>query len=81
MQEVASLQEMSVLFASMKNTDFNETMCTKEINALQKSHKEFLDRSFASKQTVVQGAKLEKKGKLLNSKQVNKYLRQFPNPK
>lgn len=65
----------------MKNNDFNETLCAKEINALNKSHKEFLDRSFASKNTLASGAKLIKTGKLLDSKQINKYLRQFPNPK
>ncbi len=76
--EVACLQELTVLFASMKNNDFNENKCSKEISTLQKNYKEFLDKKFELKH---KDSKILTAGRVLNSKQVNKYLKGFPNPK
>lgn len=75
---VACLQEMTVLFAAMKTSDFNEKVCAKEIQALQKANLDALQRN-ADASSKNKG--LLTTGKVLNSKQINKYLRQFPNPK
>lgn len=60
----------------MKNNDFNEKMCAKEIGNMKKNYKEFLDKKYAAKHTE---SKLIQSGRVLNSKQINKYLRGFPN--
>uniref|UniRef100_A0A0K8TN87 CHCH domain-containing protein n=1 Tax=Tabanus bromius TaxID=304241 RepID=A0A0K8TN87_TABBR len=77
--EVACMQEMSVLFACLKNNDFVEQYCSKEISNFNGCYKSFLDRKFQQKKAEHQGVIVP--GKNLNYKQLNKYLRSYPNPK
>jgi hypothetical protein len=73
---VPCLHEMSVLFAALKNTEFNENLCSKEIEAVKKAHIEAMNRDREEK--LKNSGQLSTTGKVLNSKQLNKYLRKFP---
>lgn len=76
--EVPCLQELSVLFASMKNHEFNDSFYRKEIDNVQKSHVAHLDKRFADRQTFNKG--IVSTGRDLTFRQLNKYLKGFPNP-
>ncbi|XP_018786800.1 PREDICTED: coiled-coil-helix-coiled-coil-helix domain-containing protein 1 [Bactrocera latifrons] len=76
--DVACLQEMGVLFACLKDNEFVEKYCNKEIHQFQKCYKFYADSKFEAKKTVNQG--IITPGKNLNYKQLNKYMRRFPNP-
>uniref|UniRef100_A0A1B0CFZ5 Uncharacterized protein n=1 Tax=Lutzomyia longipalpis TaxID=7200 RepID=A0A1B0CFZ5_LUTLO len=76
--DVACLHEMSVLFACMKGADFNESACSKEITSLKKCYKTFLDTKKQKKAEDKTGNVVV--GRNLNYKQLNKYLRSYPNP-
>lgn len=76
--DVACLQEMGVLFACLKDNEFVEKYCHKEISQFQNCYKFYMDRKFEAKQTVNQG--IVQPGNNLNYKQLNKYMRRFPNP-
>uniref|UniRef100_A0A1L8DCV8 Uncharacterized protein n=1 Tax=Nyssomyia neivai TaxID=330878 RepID=A0A1L8DCV8_9DIPT len=77
--DVACLHEMSILFACMKGAEFNESACAKEITSLQKCYKTFLDTKKHRKAEDKTGNVVV--GKELNYKQLNKYLKSFPEPK
>nr|XP_036223253.1 coiled-coil-helix-coiled-coil-helix domain-containing protein 1 isoform X2 [Bactrocera oleae] len=76
--DAACLQEMGVLFACLKDNEFVEKYCNKEIQQFQKCYKFYADSKFEAKKTVNQG--IITPGKNLNYKQLNKYMRRFPNP-
>ncbi|XP_037926659.1 coiled-coil-helix-coiled-coil-helix domain-containing protein 1 [Hermetia illucens] len=76
--EVACLQEMTILFTCLKENDFQESLCSKEVQTFNKCYKTFMDTSFQAKKVDSQGA--VKPGKDLNYKQLNKYMRRYPNP-
>uniref|UniRef100_A0A6B2E5G8 CHCH domain-containing protein n=1 Tax=Phlebotomus kandelakii TaxID=1109342 RepID=A0A6B2E5G8_9DIPT len=78
-EEVACLHEMSVLFACMKGAEFNESACAKEITSLKKCYKTFLDTKTQKKADDKTGNVVV--GRDLNYKQLNKYLRNYPQPK
>jgi uncharacterized protein YdaT len=67
---------MSILFAAMKNSEFDESLCKKEIEALKKAHIEAMNK--AREEKLKNSGQLSTTGKVLNSKQLNKYLRKFP---
>lgn len=77
--EVPCLQELSVLFASLKNNDFNESFCTKEIEKVQNAHVAHLNKKFANSQILTKG--VVSTGRDLTFRQLNKYLKGYPNPK
>lgn len=76
--EVSCLQEMTQMFACLKTNEFAENLCGKEISSFQKCYKFHIDKAFDAKKTENQG--ILKPGKDLNYKQLNKYLRNYPNP-
>ncbi|KAH8291166.1 hypothetical protein KR054_009389 [Drosophila jambulina] len=76
--DVACLQEMGVLFACLKDNEFVEKYCHKEISQFQNCFKCYMDRKFEAKKTVNQG--IVQPGNNLNYKQLNKYMRRYPNP-
>ncbi|GAB0092060.1 uncharacterized protein DMENIID0001_070180 [Sergentomyia squamirostris] len=76
--DVACLHEMSVLFACLKGADFVESACSKEITSLKKCYKGFLDTKSQRKVDDKSGSVVI--GQKLNPKQLNKYLRLYPNP-
>lgn len=67
---------MSVLFAALKDQDFNEKGCSKEIETLRKAHMEALAK--AREEKLKNAGVISTVGSQLNSKQLNKYLRKFP---
>lgn len=75
-KQVPCLHEMSILFAALKNTEFNENQCMKEIDALKKAH--VTSMSTAREDKLKNAGQITTTGRLLNSKQLNKYLRKFP---
>lgn len=74
-QTVACLHEMSVVFAAMKDNEFNEKSCAKEIETLKKSHVEALNQ--AREEKLKNTGVVTSIGNQLTSKQLNKYLRKF----
>lgn len=76
--DVACLQEMTVLFACLKDNEFVEKFCSKEISQFKKCYKVYMDRKATAKETINQG--IVTPGNNLNYKQLNKYMRRFPNP-
>lgn len=74
--DVACMQEMSILFACLKNNDFNESLCNKEVTTFNKCYKTFLDKKQVTKITQSKG--ILTPGKDLNFKQVNKILKKYP---
>uniref|UniRef100_B5DUN8 CHCH domain-containing protein n=1 Tax=Drosophila pseudoobscura pseudoobscura TaxID=46245 RepID=B5DUN8_DROPS len=66
--DVACLQEMGMLFACMKDNEFVEKYCHKEIQQFQNCFKYYMDRKFKAKKTVNQG--FVQPGNNLNYKQL-----------
>ncbi|XP_055837850.1 uncharacterized protein LOC129906202 [Episyrphus balteatus] len=77
--DVACLQEMAVLFACLKDNEFAEKLCPKEIATFEKCYKVHMDKKFEAKKTDSLG--IVAPGKDLNYKQLNKFMRFYPNPK
>lgn len=67
---------MSILFAALKNTDFNENACMKEIDALKKANVDAMNA--AREEKLKNAGQITTHGKVLNSNQLNRYLRKFP---
>lgn len=61
----------------MKDNEFNEKQCTKEIEALQKAHIIAMDT--AREEKLKNAGQVATIGKQLNSKQLNRYLKKFQN--
>lgn len=77
--DVACIQEMTILFSCLKNNDFNQTACAKEISTFKGCYKGFMDTKFATKQARAKGG--VSTGKKLHARELNVFLRGFPNPK
>lgn len=75
-KQVACLHEMSILFAAMKDNDFNEKKCKKEFEALKKANIEAMNRAREDK--LKNAGQISTTGNKLNSNQLNKYLKSFP---
>uniref|UniRef100_A0A6M2DCM4 Putative coiled-coil-helix-coiled-coil-helix domain-containing protein 1 n=1 Tax=Xenopsylla cheopis TaxID=163159 RepID=A0A6M2DCM4_XENCH len=73
------LHEMSILFACLKDNDFSETICAKEIANFQKCHTDFMKQSYIDKEQALKGV-MNPGQKNLTHRQVNKLLKGFPNP-
>uniref|UniRef100_U5EG08 CHCH domain-containing protein n=1 Tax=Corethrella appendiculata TaxID=1370023 RepID=U5EG08_9DIPT len=76
---VACLQEMAVLFACLKKNEFDESLCPKEISTFKNCYQIFVDSESAKK--VIQQKNIIAPGRDLNSRQLNKYLKNYPNVK
>lgn len=75
-KQVACLHEMSVLFAAMKDHEFNEAYCEKEIETLNKANIDAMNTARENK--LKNAGAITTTGRDLNSKQLNKYLKKFP---
>lgn len=78
-KEVACLQEMSVLFACLKTNDFVEATCAKEMGTFKKCYKVHIDKELAMKKSKLKN--VANPGKDLTYKQLNKFMKLYPNPK
>lgn len=74
--EVACLYEMSLVFACLKNHEFAEKYCEKEIGQFKQCYQSHIDQAYAAKTRGNLG--IITPGNKLNSKQLNKYFRRFP---
>lgn len=75
-EKVPCLHELSILFASFKDNDFDEKMCKKEIDTLKTAH---MHAEIEKKEDKLRNSgKAVSTGRKLTSKQLNKYLRRFP---
>nr|XP_045607483.1 coiled-coil-helix-coiled-coil-helix domain-containing protein 1-like [Procambarus clarkii] len=79
-QNVACLQEMSILFACMKKNEFTQAFCSKEIESFQSCHKEFMHSQRMKNAQERQGL-LVPGEKNLSHKQLNVLLKKYPQPK
>lgn len=76
MDQVPCLHELSVLFAAMKDNEFDEKLCKKEIEKLQKAH-EISEQQHREEKLRNSGESVST-GRKLTSIQLNKYLKRFP---
>lgn len=74
--QVPCLHELSILFASMKDNEFDEKSCKKQIDALKKAH-EIAENQKREDKLRNSGAVVST-GRKLTSIQLNKYLKRFP---
>jgi len=75
----ACLQEMAVMFACMKKSDFREVKCTEEINIFNKCYTEYVDERKVLKKREQSGEMVVGKNpKNLTTSQLNKVLGKYP---
>lgn len=75
--DVACLFEMSVLFACLKENDFHQQSCSKEIGTFQKCYNDHLVSKNAKK-TGNTTPEITPKNERMGYKQVNKVLKRYP---
>lgn len=80
LKEVSCLHEMSVLFACFKRNEFNQALCSKEIESFQKCHTEATARKIDRKEKEAKGI-LTPGDRKMSSRQINQLLKAFPNTK
>ncbi|CAL8077666.1 unnamed protein product [Orchesella dallaii] len=77
--DVSCLQEMAVMFACMKNNDFKEVKCAKEIDIYNNCNKEHTARKKQTKQKEVAGQIVTgTNARNLTTKQMNHLLAKYP---
>lgn len=75
-EKVPCLHEISILFASMKDSDFDEKQCKKEIENLKNAHEQAeIDRKELKAKNTGMAVTT---GRKLTPIQLNKYLKLFP---
>ncbi|KAK5648899.1 hypothetical protein RI129_003791 [Pyrocoelia pectoralis] len=77
---VCCIYEMSVLFGCLKENEFKESACPKEIKAFQKCFSDYNLQKRIKKEREVKGIMTPGEHKL-PYKQLNKLLRMYPNVK
>lgn len=75
--DLACIQEMTILFACLKKNNFNQQVCSNEINVFQKCYKDFTDEKIARKDLDRKGI-ISAGSKNLNHKQVSQLLSKYP---
>lgn len=78
-KQVACLYELSLVFAKLKDTDFDDKKCTKELEQLRLAHVAAMNK--AREDQLKNTGQLMTTGNKLNSRQLNKYLKKFPQMK
>lgn len=77
LREAACMQEMAVMFACFKKSEFNQTECLKEVAAFQGCYKEYSERLQAQRQQGKKGILVPGEKKLTH-RQLNTLLKAFP---
>ncbi|XP_046408030.1 coiled-coil-helix-coiled-coil-helix domain-containing protein 1 [Ischnura elegans] len=75
--DVACLQEMSILFACFKKNEFNQALCSNEIQNFNKCYKNFMDTKHRREEMDRRG-ELTPGAKKLSHKQINQLMKRFP---
>ncbi|CAG9836257.1 unnamed protein product [Diabrotica balteata] len=78
--DICCIYEMSVMFACFKENEFNQSVCSKEIESFQKCYKNHLDTKKIKQQKEAKGVLIPGE-KELSHKQLNTLLKKFPNVK
>ncbi|XP_028171433.1 uncharacterized protein LOC135079731 [Ostrinia nubilalis] len=76
-KEAACMQEMAVLFACFKKSEFNQQECLKEVSAFQTCYNDYNERLKLQREQGRKGI-LVPGEKTLTHRQMNQLLRQFP---
>lgn len=76
-KEVSCLYEMSLLLACFKQNEFNQALCSKEIESFQKCYKETTARKLERKEKEAKGI-LTPGDRKMSAKQINQLLKSFP---
>ncbi|XP_056631915.1 coiled-coil-helix-coiled-coil-helix domain-containing protein 1 [Diorhabda sublineata] len=78
--DVCCIYEMSIMFACFKENEFNQAVCSKEIESFKKCYKNHLDAKKLKEEKEAKGV-LTPGEKKMSHKQLNALLRKFPNIK
>lgn len=76
--EVPCLQELTILLASLKTNEFDESLCKKEIEILRQTNLDHLQKKKTIKEAAQKG--ILATGRNLTFRQLNKFMRNYPNP-
>lgn len=76
--DVCCIYEMSVMFSCFKENEFNQSLCSKEIESFQNCYKNHMHTKKARKDKEAKGI-LTPGEKQLSHKQINTLLKKFPN--
>lgn len=74
---VSCVYEMSVMFACFKENEFNQSLCSKEIDTFKKCYNTHITNTKNRKEKETKGV-LTPGDKQLSHKQLNKILKMFP---
>lgn len=78
--DVCCIYEMSVMLSCFKDNDFDQSLCSKEIDMFKTCYKNHMETKRGKKAKEAKGI-LTPGEKSLSHKQINMLLRQFPNHK
>lgn len=76
-REAACMQEMAVMFACFKKSEFDQQQCLKEVAAFQGCYKEYKEKASSLRQQERQGILVPGEKKLTH-RQMNQLLKAFP---
>ncbi|XP_066960593.1 small ribosomal subunit protein mS37 [Macrobrachium rosenbergii] len=79
-KNVACIQELSVMLACLKDNDFSDSRCFKEINALKSCNEKYMN-SERLKKLQDRTSELTPYEKNLSHKHLNHLLKKYPQPK
>ncbi|CAG2064577.1 unnamed protein product [Timema podura] len=76
---VACLQEMAVMFACLKRSEFDQALCSKEITSFQSCYNTSQEQKKAKKELDrSDGPVLGAEARFMGHKKINQLLRKFP---
>ncbi|CAG9857390.1 unnamed protein product [Phyllotreta striolata] len=78
--DVCCIHEMSIMFACFKENEFNQQLCSKEIERFQKCYKDFTHDKLRKEEKEAKGILIPGEKKM-SHKQINSLLRKYPNVK
>lgn len=77
-KEVPCLQELTILLASFKTNEFDESLCKREIETLRQTNIAYMQKRKLEKEASQKG--IVSIGRNLSYRQLNKFMRGYPNP-
>lgn len=77
LKEAACMQEMAVMFACFKKSEFDQQQCLKEVSAFQTCYKEYNERAKVQREQGKKGILIPGE-KNLTHRQLNQLLKAFP---
>uniref|UniRef100_A0A2A4K3R7 CHCH domain-containing protein n=1 Tax=Heliothis virescens TaxID=7102 RepID=A0A2A4K3R7_HELVI len=77
LKEAACMQEMAVMFACFKKSEFDQVQCLKEVAAFQGCYKEYSERMKVQREQGKKGILVPGEKKLTH-RQLNQLLKSFP---